>query len=232
MADTHSTEHQTLPVSSKTAIRRGPNEREYATGVVIESDSAGCTFYRGIPGGLISCGLVQRSWLPGAAGAGKTSQSVVLLADGTGRLLPSKSRAISFDEGFGVLSIWKSGGLYRIRKSYSGLELDRRRAAENVQEEQEVWKQAKKVHVEFDYVELWRRDVTLRVDEIEHLMEGSLVFSEYPEIGLSDSGIRSAKKALAELRNVLQWSAPRIKDVVQNSNVVSPAASRLQAYAK
>lgn len=170
---------------------------------------------------LIACGLVKQCWLPGNPGNGKTLQSLIFLEDGTAQLLKPKSRLALQDIGFGALHISKSGNIYHVVKFLEKGELERRKAASAKESEQETWQLAKQVHTQPDLTARWKNGVMHHIDQAERLIEGRLVFTDFPDIGIQSADVEAAKRAIAELRDILRWASPKIKDRVQRNNVVS-----------
>ncbi len=182
------------------------SKQQYAPGVTIDGECSEDILYSGKEPALIGSKLIERGWLPGKPGNGKTSQSLVFMEDGSAKLLPAKSRIESFDMGFGGMRIMKSGALFHIKKYWR---------------KQETWKLAKQVHQQPDLPERWKNGVLYHVDQAEKLIEGQLVFTDFPDMGIPPSDVEAAKRAIAELRNVLRWITPKVKNKVQKSNVFS-----------
>jgi len=197
------------------------SKQEYAPGVIVEWDGCFNAQYVGKAAALVASGLVQQSWLPGEDGNGKGAQSLIFLADGSAQLLKPKSHFKSFDIGFGGLQISKSGALFHVRKILAEIEAERRMALSDAKNEQETWQLAKQAHQQSDLPERWKNGVLYHIDQAEKLVEGKLIFTDFPDIGIAPSDMEAAKRVFAELRNVLRWVTPTIKDKVQISNVFS-----------
>lgn len=195
------------------------SKQEYAPGVTVDYESDTCIRYVGKSTALVASGLVQQYWLPGELGNGKTSQSLIFLVDGTVQLLKPKSHFKSFDLGFGGIKTWKSGSLFYVNLIFTKDESNRRMAVSDAKKEQETWQLAKQAHQQPDFPERWKNGVLYHVDQAEKLIEGKLVFTDFPDIGIPPSGVEAAKRAIAELKDVLRWIAPQVKDKVKKSNV-------------
>jgi len=197
------------------------SKQEYAPGVTLYYQCDDCDRYVGKATALVASGLVQRNWLPGEEGNGKTAQSLIFLEDGSAQLLKPKSHFKSFDRGFGGIKIRASGSLFDVIKRCGKAEAERRKTASDAEKEKEAWQLAKQVHSQPDLPARWKSGVLYHIDQAERLIEGRLVFTDFPDIGIQASDVESAKKAIAELRDILRWATPKIKDKVQRSNVVS-----------
>lgn len=197
------------------------SKQQYAPGVTIASECSEEIWYFGKEPALIGSKLIERGWLPGKPGNGKTSQSLVFMEDGSAKLLPAKSRIESFDMGFGGMRIMKSGALFHIKKYWTKEERERRQVDRRSQQDQETWRLAKQVHQQPDLPERWKNGVLYHVDQAEKLIEGKLVFTDFPDIEIPPCDVEAAKRAIAELRNVLRWITPKVKNKVQKGNVFS-----------
>lgn len=200
------------------------SSKEYAPGVSNDGEScrANATFYSGKAEALMACGLIRQEWLPGIPGNGKTMQSVVILRDGTAKLLPARSRFESFDAGFGGVYIRKSGATYHVRRYWTKDELAKKMAEEQEAEKRETWLAAIKARDQSDFPRRWKEGVLHHIIEAEKLIDGRLVFTDFPDVGLAEKEIESAKCIIAELKNLLSWVTPAIKNKVRTrSNVFS-----------
>jgi len=171
--------------------------------------------YSGKGAALIDRGLIKPEWLPGAPGNGKTIQSVVFLGDGTAKLLPAKSRFKAFDVGAGGCRIAKSGGIYRVWRYLTKDERAQKVAERREAEERETWLAAKKANDNSDFPRRWKDGVLYHIDQAERLIEGKLVFTDFPDIGVATADISAAKRVISELRNILARATPRIRNKVQ-----------------
>ncbi len=200
------------------------SSKEYAPGVELNGDNSylWATSYSGKAPALIDSGLIKPEWLPGEAGNGKTSQSVVFLADGTARLLPVRSQFKSFDAGYGGLRIHKSGAIYHIWRYWTEEERAKKTAERQEAEERETWLAAKEAASQSNFPRRWKDGVLHHIRQAEMLIEGRMVFTDFPDVGLVESDIESAKRIIADLKNLLSWVTPTIKNKVQiRSNVFS-----------
>lgn len=199
---------------------------EYAPGVRFEGDASyfGWSEYFGKASDLIASGLVREEWLPGMQGNGKTSQKVAFSSDGAVTSLPPKGRFKSFDSGHGGLWITQSGNLgsFRVRRYWSSDERKKKEHEEQSAEARATWLAAKEASNQPDYPRRWKDGVLHHISQAERLIEGKLVFTEFPDIGIPESDVKAATRAISELRNILALAMPRIKDKVNvSSNVFS-----------
>lgn len=208
------------------------SSQQYAPGVTIEWEGVCNASYVGKAAALIACGLVQQDWLPGMPGNGKGSQGLIFLEDGSAQLLKPRSQFRFFDIGFGGLQIRASGSLYHVRKIWSTAEAEVRKQAFEAKTAQETWQMAKQAHAQAELPQRWKDGVLYHVDQAEKLIDGRLVFTDFPDIGIGIRDIEAAKQAFAELRNVLTWATPRIKDKLQINNVVSLSAAAFRCMSR
>ena len=87
--------------------------------------------------------------------------------------------------------------------------------------QQRTWQLAKQAHFQPDLPERWTNGVLYHVEQAEKLIEGKLIFTDFPDIGIQPRDVEAAKRAIAALRNILLCATPSIKNKVQQSNVVS-----------
>nr|MBL8411667.1 hypothetical protein [Dechloromonas sp.] len=211
--------------------------KDYAPGVRFEEDSFyhGTSTYFGKASDLIACGLVREEWLPGLQGNGKTSQTVVFSSDGTATRLPLRSRFKSFDSGHGGLSISKIGnmGNFRVWRHWSKEELEKKELERHSAEASATWLAAKEACSQPDYPQRWKDGVLHHINQAERLIEGKLVFTEFPDIGIAESDVKAAKQAIVGLRKILAWATPKIKEKVNvSSNVFSLNAAAFRNMRK
>lgn len=200
------------------------SSKEYAPGVALEGDNSytSSTNYSGKAQALINCGLIKPEWLPGVAGNGKTSQCVVFFPDGTARLLTPRSQFKSYDDGHGGVRITKSGDTYRVRRYWTREEEFKKDAEKQEAKSRETWLAAKEAATQPDLPLRWKDGVLHHIRQAEMLIEGRMVFTDFPDIGLAENDIESAKRMIADLKNLLSWVTPTIKNKVQaRSNVFS-----------
>lgn len=200
------------------------NSKEYAPGVSCggENSNIGGALYSGKSAALIDSGLVRAEWMPGAPGNGKTMQSVVFLADGTAKVLPARSQFKSFDVGFGGIRICKSGGIYHVWRYWTQEERLKKAADEQETKERETWLAAKEASSQSDFPRRWKDGVLHHINQAERLIAGKLVFTDFPDVGITESDAETAKRIIADLKNLLSWVTPMIKNkVTARSNVFS-----------
>lgn len=200
------------------------SSKEYAPGVSFEGDNSysQSSTYSGKAPALINSGLIKPEWLPGIAGNGKTSQSVVFLADGTARLLPARSQFKSFDAGYGGVRIGKSGDTYRVWRYWTTDEAFKKDVEKQEAKARETWLAAKEATNQPDFPRRWKDGVLHHIRQAEMLIEGRMVFTDFPDIGLAENDIESAIRIIADLKKLLSWATPTIKNKVQaRSNVFS-----------
>ncbi len=200
------------------------SSKEYAPGVSYGGDCrySMATRYSGKATALIDSGLIKAEWLPGAPGNGKTMQSVVFLSDGTWQLMPAKSQFKAFDVGCGGIRICKSGSIFHVRRYWTEEERASKAAEEQAAEERATWLSAKEANAQPDYPKRWKDGVLHHIQQAERLIEGRLVFSEFPDVGLLPNDIETAKRIIAELKTLLSLTTPKIKNKVEvRSNVFS-----------
>ena len=132
----------------------------------------------------------------------------------------------------GSLSVftYRSPDEYRRRKALDDAEREARYAAEEAamaeNYQKETWLLAKEARIEGDYPKRWKDGVLYHLKEVEDFISGRMVFTDFPDVGLTAKDVAEGSAAAAELRRILERSCPSIKDRVQVSNVVS-----LKAYA-
>jgi hypothetical protein len=197
------------------------SKQEYAPGVTLYCQCDDYDWYVGKATALVASGLVQRNWLPGEEGNGKTAQSLIFFEDGAAQLLKPKSHFKSFDRGFGGIQIRASGSLFNVIKRCSKAEAERRKTASNDEKEKQAWQLAKEAHSQPDLTVRWKNGVLYHIEQAERLIDGRLIFTDFPDIGIQPGDVESAKRVIAELRDVLRWANPKIKDKAQRSNVIS-----------
>ena len=196
--------------------------KEYGSGVSFngESSSIGAADYSGKAAALIDSGLIRAEWMPGAPGNGKTMQSVVFSADGTAKVLPARSQFKSFDVGFGGVRICKSGSIYHVRRYWTKEERLKKATEERETQERETWLAAKEASSQSDFARRWKDGVLHHISQAEKLIEGRLVFTDFPDIGLTEKDAEATKRIIADLKIQLSWATPMIKNKVQvRSNV-------------
>ncbi len=200
------------------------SSKEYAPGVNFggDNDYVGASRYYGKAPALIASGLLKPEWLPGEAGNGKTAQSVVFHADGTAALLPARARLKSFDAGYGALSIQKSGRIFHVWRYWTKEEIARKATEKQESQARETWLAAKEAANQNNFSRRWKDGVLHHICQAERLIEGKIVFTDFPDVGMAESDIESAKRIIAELKNLLSWATPTIRKKVQiRSNVFS-----------
>lgn len=193
---------------------------EYAPGVVMEGEYHHAIWYSGRAEALVSCGMVNKKWLPGEPGNGKGSQQVVFSADGEATLLPPRSRFDRCNTGHGGLSIHKVGNRFRVCRHMTKTEVEARQKQEESAQMKGTWLAAKKVAEQPDLVAQWKNGVMHHINEVDQLLSGQMVFSEMPDIVLSQGDVNAAKEAIAGLRRILSASSPYIKSKVTVSGNV------------
>lgn len=96
------------------------------------------------------------------------------------------------------------------------------RAGKRLDEEKETWQRAKEAHEQSDFPKRWKDGVLYHIEQAEKLIENKLVFTDFPEIGIAESDVLGAKRIIADLKNLLAWATPAIKNKVHvQSNVFS-----------
>lgn len=176
---------------------------------------------------LSAYGLLRDEWMPGLPGNNKTRQAVLFTENGPALAIGRFSRN-KYSAHFSTLTVVLTGKRISIEfkntpehEARCDAIRESRRLREEEQKNQETWKLAKQAHGQPDLPERWKNGVLYHVEQAEKLIEGKLVFTDFPDIGVQPSDVEAAKKAIAELRNILRWATPVIKDKVQQSNVVS-----------
>ncbi|PKO89461.1 MAG: hypothetical protein CVU18_03930 [Betaproteobacteria bacterium HGW-Betaproteobacteria-12] len=146
--------------------------------------------------------------------------SFLIVGEGKGKRITHRHREIGayaikrlHDEN---ISLFK----YRTRLEEMAIDYAKREQRER-EAQQEAWQLAKKAHSQPDFPERWKNGVLYHVGQVEKLIDGKLVFTDFPDIGLKSRDLEAAKQAVSTLRDILQCATPVIKDKIQQSNVVS-----------
>lgn len=197
--------------------------------------------YIGSEKALIDGGYARPEWFSGLLGyrrliAKTPSGEFRVIGEGKGNRLNNQHKEN------GAYSIGRNrDGSYSVFAYHHPDEYRRRKALEDAQwqvkfeamkaerdakEQRESWLLAKEAHAAGDFPERWKNGVLYHLDQLEKLVTGRMIFTDFPDVGLSADQLAGASAAAAELRRVLQNCRPIIKDRVEVSNVVS-----LNAYA-
>lgn len=212
-----------------------------APGVSIGREDRAGIEYIGSEKALIDGGYARPEWFSGLLGyrrmiAKTPSGEFRVVGDGKGNRLNNQHKengAYSIgrnrDGSYSVFA-YHHPDEYRRRKAIEDAkrkaEYEARKAELSAKEQQAVWLQAKEAHAARDFPERWKNGVLYHLEQFEKLVTGRMVFTDFPDVGLSADEIAGVSTAAAELRRVLQNCRPIIKDRVEVSNVVS-----LNAYA-
>ena len=175
---------------------------------------------------FLDYGLISEDWLPGAPGNNKTSQIVLLMPDGRAALGTWQGGA---PKGFPSIRLQRISAVgLNVRMSYSEpeqaeydnfCELQKQKEAEK--EALEAWNKAKKAHdPEEDFPNRWRSAVNRKLKEVAQLIDGSRVFTDFPELRLTGQELDEAKEAAATLERLISLSHPTIPITKVRGNVV------------
>ena len=216
------------------------NKTTLAPGVSIGREDTAGIEYIGNEKALINGGYAHPEWFAGLLGhrrsiARTLTGEFVVVGEGPGNRLTNRHKeqgAYSIGrnrDGSYSVFIYHHPDEYRRRKALE----DAKREAEYeaikgeraAKEQQATWVQAKEAHAG-DFPKRWKDGVMYHLEQLEKLVTGRMVFTDFPDVGLPVDEIAVVSATADELRRVLQNSRPMIKDRVQVSNVVS-----LNAYA-
>ncbi|MBI2278311.1 MAG: hypothetical protein HYU74_13250 [Dechloromonas sp.] len=207
-----------------------------APGIMIGRNDTKGIEYIGTDQALVEAGILQPAWLTNLGGM---CRQIVRLPNGGFQIVGEGkgNRLTNQHKESGAFSVSrKRDGTFAVFAHHHPDEYRRRKAEEDAKyeaeweveraklqamQEKETWRLAKKVHGGEDWPERWRNGVLYHVEQAEQLIVGRLVFTDFPDVRLTDDDIAQAKAAIAELRKVLASSRPRVRDRVQVSNVVS-----------
>lgn len=212
-----------------------------APGVRVGRDETTGIEYIGSEEALILGGYAKAEWFVGLGGFRRfvsrlADGTYIVLGEGKGNRvtnLHKENGACSIgrnrDASFSVF-VYRHPDEYRKRKAKLIAERDAEHAAwvakQEEKKQKEAWVLAKEAHSEGDFPKRWKDGVLYHLGQAEKLIKGEMVFTDFPDVGLSSGDIAAACAAVTELRRVLQSCRPKIKDRIQVSNVVS-----LSAYA-
>lgn len=94
--------------------------------------------------------------------------------------------------------------------------------AQRLAKEKETWQLAKEAHEQSDFPKRWKDGVLYHIEHAEKLIEGKMVFTDFPEVGIAESDVLEAKRIIADLKHLLARVTPAIKNKVRvQSNVFS-----------
>lgn len=209
---------------------------DIAPGVSIGREDISGIEYIGSEKALIDGGYARPEWFAGLLRYRRTivktpSGEFRVIGEGKGNRLNNQHKEN------GAYSIGRNrDGSYSVFAYHHPDEYQRRKAIEHAKwkakheareaehaakEQLESWLQAKEAHATGDYPNRWRNGVLYHLEQIEMLVTGRAVFTDFPDVGLPADEIATVSAAAAELRYALQSCNPKIKDRVQVSNVVS-----------
>lgn len=194
-------------------------------GVSILGEYSSGIRYAGTERDLIAGGILKPEWIDGL---GKNSRLIALSSDGGFQIVgEGKGNRLTHqhrDRGAYSAKRLPDGNIilfkYRTRAEEMAIRLVDQEQQKN-DAQQKTWQLAKRAHSQPDLPERWKNGVLHHVEQAEKLIEGKLVFTDFPDIGIQPRDVEAAKKAIAALRNVLLCAEPRVKNKVQQSNVVS-----------
>lgn len=186
---------------------------------------------------LIVAKILEPAW---SAGLGGFTRQIARLPDGGFQVIgEGKGQRLTKEhKEFGAFSVSrnKDGTIsvfaFRTHAEYKKEKalFDARRESEyeawkaerQLDKEKETWQRAKEAASQSDFPRRWKNGVLHHIDQAERLIDGRLVFTDFPDVGLAEKDAESAKRIIAELKNLLSWVTPAIKNKVQTrSNVFS-----------
>lgn len=207
-----------------------------APGVSIGRDDRAGIEYIGSEKALVDGGYADAQWFVGLGGwrrliAKLPDGGFVIVGEGKGNRLRNHHKengaysiARTLAGSYSVFA-YHHPAEYRRRKALRDAEGKARYEAwiaeETAKEQRESWLLAKEAHAAGDFPERWKDGVLYHLDQLEKLVTGRMVFTDFPDVGLSADQIKVASTAAEVLRRVLQNCRPIIKDRVEVSNVVS-----------
>lgn len=174
---------------------------------------------------LLVAGLVKLEWL-----VGLTNRTRVFLRGPDGEFEaqpePEKPRRGSYPpemRNAGLMTVSRrSANTIMLMKYRTSEERLRYRFNEECERQQETWAQAKAARVGTDFVARWKEGVLRHVQQIVDLIDGSLGFTGFPTIKVSDDEIAELNHHASAMKRILAASVPRIADIVkeERSNVI------------
>lgn len=185
---------------------------------------------------LVSAGFAEAEWFVGLGGlrrhiARLPDGGFVVVGEGRGNRMTNQHKecgAYSIgrnrDGSFSVFA-YRHPDEYRERKVVDRAAWLARneawRAEQAEKEQRRAWLLAKDARAEGDFPSRWKNGVLHHLEQVEMLISGRMVFTDFPDVGLQACDIEAAGTAAACLRRLIESSRPRIKDRVQMSNVIS-----------
>ena len=215
----------------------GNNANEFAPGVTVGRGRPSGTEYIGTERALIAAGLLEPAWVTGLVGftrqiARLDDGGFEVLGEGKGKRVRKEHKekgAFSVSRNRdGTISVF----VFRIHAEYMKERAlwEAKRQAEyeewmqkqRLQAEKESWQCAKVAHEQKDFPALWKKGVLYHVEQAERLIEGKLIFTEFPNIGIPEEDVQEAKRIITNLKKLMALVIPRIKDeVIAKGNVFS-----------
>lgn len=212
-------------------------QHELAAGVQVRRNDPTGIEYFGPEQALLDAKILEPAWITGLAGHSRQIARLPdggfqVVGEGKGNRLTKEhkeSGAFSVSRNKdGTISVFafRTHAEYKKEKSLVDArresEYEARREAERLASEKETWQHAKEVREKPDFLERWKNGVLYHLEQAEKLIEGKLVFTDFPDIGMSEGDILEAKRIVADLKNLLARATPAIKNKVSvQSNVFS-----------
>lgn len=208
----------------------------FLPGVSIGREDRSIIEYIGNEKALIDGGYAKPEWFAGLLGYRRMivktpSGDFTIIGEGKGNRLTKEHKergAYSIGrnrDGSYSVFVYHHPDEYRRRKDIEDAQWKAKHEAwkveEAAKEQQTAWLQAKEAHAEGSFTIRWKNGVLYHLDQLEKLVTGRMVFTDFPDVSLPTDEIAAANVAAAELRRVLQSCKPKIKDRVHVSNVVS-----------
>lgn len=193
--------------------------------------------YFGTEQALTDAKLLEAAWIDGLAGHARQIARLPdggfqIVGEGKGQRLTKEHKelgafSVSRNKD-GTISVFafRNHAEYKNEKSVADAKRESEYIAwieaERLANKKETWKRAKEVCEQSDFPKRWKDGVLYHLEQAEKLIEGKLVFTDFPDIGISEGEILEAKRIVADLKNVLARATPAIKNKVNvRSNVFS-----------
>lgn len=210
-------------------------QSELAAGIQIRrNDPAGIEYF-GPERALIDAKILDPAWITGLAGHARQIAKLPdggfqVVGEGKGNRLTKEHKefgafSVSRNKD-GTLSVFAFRTHAEYKKEKSIVDAKReseylaRIEAERLTNKKVTWQRAKEAREQSDFPKRWKDGVVYHLEQAEKLIEGKIVFTDFPDIGLSEGDTLEAKRIVADLKNLLAKATPTIKNKVNTQNNV------------